>query len=236
MTIYAESRMGAGKSQSDDRILIDNTIICNDHILLENVSPEIIGVADGVGGNHGGDEAAHFICEKLGSISSDKIAEDIASANSSLLEFASSSAGKEHMASTFSGVVFGETNQVVHIGNTRIYNFQGSYLKQITADQTTYNRLISMGLIDEAESCNKSEIISCFGGGNANLFKPVISDCKINSGFLITSDGVHDYIDADTMENIVFSSEDLSEISGALFNAALQNGSHDDMSIVIAYI
>lgn len=236
MTIYAESKIGMGKSQSDDRILIDNTIICEDHILLKNVSPQIIGIADGVGGNNGGNEAAHFICKKLGSIPNNNLAENIASVNVSLLDFAAASIGKEYMASTFSGVIFGETNQVIHIGNTRIYNFQGSYLKQLTADQTTYNRLTLMGLTDEAEACNKSEIISCFGGGSAALFRPVIAECRINFGFLITSDGVHDYIDVDTMENIVFSSENLPEISGALFNTAVQSGSRDDMSIVIAYM
>lgn len=236
MTIYAETQIGMGKSQCDDRILIDNTILCEAHILLKNVSPKIIGIADGVGGNRGGNEAAHFICEKLSGIPHNDLTESVASINSSLLDFAAASIGKEHMASTFSGIVFGETNQLIHIGNTRIYSFQGSYLKQITADQTTYNRLTLMGLADEAEACNKSEIISCFGGGSAVLFKPVISECKINFGFMITSDGIHDHIDIDTMESIVFSSDDLPKISEALFNTAVQNGSHDDMSIVIAYV
>lgn len=236
MTIYAETKIGIGKSQSDDRILIDNHIICEDHIWLKNANPKIIGIADGVGGNKGGNEAALFICERLGSIPRNDLAKSVASVNSSLLDFAAVSIGKEHMASTFSGVVFGETNQIIHIGNTCIYNFQGSYLKQITADQTTYNRLALMGLTDEAEACNKSEIVSCFGGGSAALFKPVISECKFNLGFLITSDGVHDHIDVDTMESIVFSTDDLSEISKALFNTAVQNGSRDDMSLVIAYV
>lgn len=70
----------------------------------------------------------------------------------------------------------------------------------------------------------------------SSLFKPVISEYKFNFGFMITSDGVHDHIDVDTMESIVFSSDDLPEISEALFNTAVQNGSRDDMSIVIAYV
>lgn len=235
MTIFAVNKKGKGKMQCDDRIVIDDIVICEDKIFLENQSSCIIGIADGVGGNCGGNDAAQFICEKISQISLENIVDCISNINNDLLKYSLSICGKEHMASTFSGIVFNK-NKIIHIGNTRVYSFQGKYLKQLTEDQTTYNRLMSMGLTDEALACNKSEISSCFGGGKKEFFKPAIYDYRAGNGFMITSDGIHDYIDVDTMEGIVFSSNDLPKISETLFNTALQNGSHDDMSIIIAYM
>ena len=132
--------------------------------MFENISPKIIGISDGVGGNAGGELASQFLCERVLSLSEGNILYKATDLNESLLKYAFSINGKEKMAATFSAVVFGEDTRILHIGNTRIYAVQGSYLKQLTTDHTTYNHLKLRGLHEEAEHCNKSEIVSCFGG------------------------------------------------------------------------
>ena len=228
MIINAVTQRGSGKNNSEDRILIGNRILCNEGLSGE-VQPCVIGIADGVGGNAGGDIAAHFVCEKLSKCALD--VDSFAAVNSDLLEFARMTRGKESMASTFSGIFPG--GKILHIGNTRIYAIQGGYLKQLTEDMTTYNYLLSLGRLEEAENCAKNEITACFGGGNSSLFKPIIADRLLSGKIVITSDGVHDYVDLDSLEDTITSSDDDFSACHRIVQSAIDNGSDDDLSVVI---
>ena len=228
MKISAVTRCGSGKNNSEDRILIGGRILCNEEFTGE-VSPCVIGIADGVGGNAGGDIAAQFVCERLSQCAPDM--DGFAWVNAALLEFARKTPGKETMASTFSGIFPG--GRALHIGNTRIYAVQGGYLKQITEDMTTYNYLRSLGRFEEAEHCAKNEITACFGGGSGSFFMPMESD--ISSGrVLMTSDGVHDHISADIIEDILSRAESDFSACREIVRAAVEHGSEDDISVIIA--
>ena len=85
--------------------------------------------------------------------------------NKDLLYYASSSSGKENMATTLTGLIMtSDSGYLFHVGNTRVYGLQGNYLKQLTEDQTTYQWLLNIGQIDAAEKCSKNEITHCLGG------------------------------------------------------------------------
>lgn len=228
MKISAVTRCGSGKNNSEDRILIGSRILCNEEFTGE-VPPCVIGIADGVGGNAGGDIAAQFVCERLSECAPDM--DSFAGVNAALLEFARKTPGKETMASTFSGIFPG--GRALHIGNTRIYAVQGGYLKQLTEDMTTYNYLRSLGRFEEAENCRRSEITACFGGGSSSFFMPRASDVSAGR-VLITSDGVHDHISADIIEDILSGAE--SDISACreIVRAAVEHGSEDDISVIMA--
>ena len=50
----------------------------------------------------------------------------------------------------------------------------------------------------------KNEITACLGGRRADLFKIRLSDIEsIASPILMTSDGIHDYLSVDQMEDII---------------------------------
>ena len=228
MKISAVTRCGSGKNNSEDRIIIGGRILCNEEFTGE-VPPCVIGIADGVGGNAGGDIAAQFVCERLSECATDM--DGFAGVNAALLEFARKTPGKETMASTFSGIFPG--GRALHIGNTRSYAVQGGYLKQITEDMTTYNYLRSLGRFEEAEHCAKNEITACFGGGNSSLFKPVVIDKTFKGKVVITSDGVHDHVELDLLENIItLSSDDLSACH-SIVQSAVNKDSEDDLSVAI---
>lgn len=56
------------------------------------------------------------------------------------------------MATTITGLIF-ENNRVVmaYCGNTGIYALQGSFLKQVASDHTTYQWLLDKGQADIAK-------------------------------------------------------------------------------------
>lgn len=234
MKIYAATKRGSLKSKSEDRIVIGDIILNEESRVAGDISPSIIGIADGVGGTPGGDLAAQFVCEGAASLTGDDLLSKTAQLNGRLLKFAQRRPDKINMAATFSAIVFGSPNRIIHIGNTRIYAVYNSSLIQLTSDHTTFNRLLRMGLFDAAEKCNKCEITNCFGGGTASLFAPDIGAVIDTETLIFTSDGIHDHLSNAELENFILSDLTMEQKADSIMSAALNNGSHDDMSIVIA--
>ena len=139
------------------------------------------------------------------------------------------------VATTLTGVLLSEnTRFLMHVGNTRAYVRQGRYLKQVTQDHTVYNWLQKTGCIEEAEVCNKNEITNCFGGGKASLLsKLYVSEFGDFSQMILTSDGVHEYVDIDLLEAILNSESSGEDTCKYILDAALAAGSEDDMTVIL---
>lgn len=107
-------------------------------------------------------------------------------------------------------------------------------MKQVTQDHTVYNWLKKTGRIEEAKACNKNEITNCFGGGRASLLSRLyVSELEDFSQMILTSDGVHEYVEIDLLEDILnsdFSGEDKCKY---ILDAALAAGSEDDMTVIL---
>jgi len=242
MIITAGVRIGTHKPVCDDIAIINDVVINDEHHQSETDNLRVVAITDGVGGNAGGKEASMFVAEALSKMS---FAEDeggirtqLEQLNRDLLEYAATIPDKRHMATTLTAIIAGKGRCFLsHIGNTRMYVAQGSYLKQLTIDHTTYQWLLSHGQVEEAEHCNKNEISACMGGGTQSLLqqlevKPVFED-GLPSILILTSDGIHEYVDIDRLEDLVFSGEPDTEIIKTAMDEAEANGSTDDKTLVI---
>jgi protein phosphatase len=233
------TQKGVGKAENEDRIVVGKTILANG--IFQYCGFEgLIAIADGVGGNNAGAVAAHFVANRVGELKCiDK--ESLNAINEDLIETSNGDMGLRNMATTLSGLFCQDsTCTIFHIGNTRIYALQGGrYLKQITEDDTTVNYLLRTGQLspDDAQtSANKGEITACFGAGDAKLFDIKISTIPDANTFLLTSDGVHDYVSLDELENSLQNYDNPVHICWQIAENATANGSHDDISILIVEI
>lgn len=231
MKVMAITQKGAGKIQSDDRILIHSVILNNELRYFEDISPRIIAIADGVGGNDGGNLAAEFVCRQIQTMSAEL--DSLRTLNTELLSYSALQQGYFQMATTFSGICFGTSPKLFHIGNTRVYAFRKGYLHQLTTDHTTYQFLLQNGNTKEASKCCKSEIYRCFGGGSSRFFHPDVIELTHSDIYLLTSDGVHEYLDTDTLEALLYQRSDLIVCAQNIVQTALKNGSKDDISIIL---
>lgn len=205
--------------------------------------PFCVAVADGVGGNAGGADAAQFVCEELQTIEFaeikyiDRLRTKIESINDKLIMFSRNQNGCEKMATTLTGIICtADGAAIYHVGNTRIHIAQGNYLKQLTEDNTTFQWLIKAGNIDGAMNCNKSELLSCMGGGNSRFIEGLsVLPVKLTDKFklIITSDGVHDFVSIDDLEKSVCEREVTEATCNEIFQLALKKGSTDDSTIMI---
>lgn len=237
MKIYALTEKGINKDLNEDRVII-NTNILSDGSIETSLSSGLFAIADGVGGNYGGAKASQFVAERIINLKefNNKSFQRI---NEELLLESLKEKINTNMATTLSGIQIGHNScYLFSIGNTRVYTLQGKYyLKQLTTDDSTLNYFLKTGQLSQNDIISfnrKNEITACFGGGNVRYFKDMVSSIEmINSTFIITSDGIHDYIDIDQMEEIIRDFGISLDTCKCFKEIARLNGSTDDISIII---
>ncbi len=242
MNIFASVNAGPEKKCEDsaftNRLILSNG--CSEHSFSELMC---VGVADGVGGNSGGRLASRYVAQQIcqtdfQSMTQQDIYAFVTDTNAELIAHAASIPDKSEMATTLTCVVAAKDGYyLIHAGNTRLYVVQGSYLKQLTVDHTTYNWLMECGQYEAAESCRKSEINCCFGGGSQHYANRLVVEKVFDDYFpdtlILTSDGIHDFVDIDFMENALSSNDSDSNAARTIVEEARKNGSTDDTTIII---
>lgn len=234
---------GINKNCCEDSALIGTSVINNQSGVGNIEAPFCVFLCDGVGGLAGGYIASNFVCDALHKF---EVPESVEIAcnrleyvNSQLLSYAATTAEYKMMATTATGLfVSGSSMILCHIGNTRLYVRRGAYLQQITDDHTTQKWLMSIGRNKEAQQCNKSEIRGAMGGGNRSymnmLLVQSVFEKTVPAMILLTTDGIHDYLSEDEMEQIITDTalSDLEKVK-SLCAKAISNHSEDDRSAII---
>ena len=240
MNVIAVTQKGIGKKENEDRIIVGKSIVASGTLHTE-IEEGVLAIADGVGGHNAGSVASHFVANSLCNVREISV-EQMQEINNELIELSELSEELKGMATTLVGVnLFDCKAQLFNVGNSRVYLLQSrKYLKQITTDDTTLNYLLATGQLPLAEVENferKNEITACFGGGSYNLFKIKLSNVDLfTSPIMITSDGIHDYLTVDNMEDIIEEFGLSVEMCQKMINVARENGSLDDASIILGGI
>ena len=207
-------------------------------------------VADGIGGNLGGDIASrmavsHFSkvfseCEGFTSESQvkDWIARQVDTANSLIYEYGVKRPGLKGMGTTLCGALITKTGIfIVNIGDSRAYTWTPTQtLHQITMDHTLVNDMLMHGQLTPEEAANfprRNVLTNALG-----VWETVRSDIDVHhekiSGILLCSDGLHGYVDEERISSIVLSKEmDPTQRSRRLLKAALDAGGYDNVTIVL---
>lgn len=241
MIISSIVKKGTNKENCDDTVLINHHLLNDDCIKIEDEPFCCVFVADGVGGNKGGRDASQYLLNhiepsELEGKDDNEVIQYFENINSELIEYASHLGEKFNMATTLTGLI--KVNRkyfLVHIGNTRMFVKQGSFLKQVTVDQTQYQQLINMGEYEAAERTNKSVILGCFGGGNTKYLSTLevaqVFEEELPEVIILTSDGIHDFIDIDGIEDWMNDYQSLDDFN-TIIDHANELGSIDDKSVV----
>lgn len=240
MDAYIKTIAGVHKTDSEDCVVANNVMIAEAFAWITDLRG-IIAVADGVGGHLGGKTAARQVCKSLGGVST--VSEDLfAKINKDLIALGNSDPNLTDMATTLSGMALLDDGnaQLFHVGNTRIYRINAlKYLEQLTQDDTVVEYLVRSGKLTDEEALSyhgRNEITACFGGGNESLLQLTLKNIDKHDEvkYLLTSDGVHEYLSIDDMEDIF---EDhlgnWAEIVRQLVEKAVSKGSLDDCTAVI---
>jgi protein phosphatase len=243
---YAQSENGPFRKKNDDSFLINN-VVSNKTLHkriskfpTENRREFTIAVADGIGGRVGGDFASNFILKELINIHKvihpSIILEKINKVNSKLIN-ESNINGLEGASSTLTLITaLNEFITIYHIGDTRAYKLTPTKLIQLTEDQTKLQQTINeLPFLTPVKRFlpNNNILLNAVGVNknllNIDIFKTTIEP---NDILLLTSDGVHDYISENEIENILRKFKLPKTIVNKLISKAIENGSKDNLTIL----
>lgn len=244
MLVYVATKAGVDKTQNEDAILLGDVFV-REYIKIEVPPQGFMAVADGMGGHAGGNIASEYILKELkqyrfwgANLSAASIHETLVNINKNFIAANAKIPHLACMATTLTAVYLDHRgNYLIHAGNTRAYVKQGRYLKQLTNDHTVYNELKKQGRSNEAMAAGKNVITACFGGGNPELLRGLtITPLETKGMFVLTSDGVHDYVEIDILESIMMKSANQTIMCQSILDAAVAAGSQDDLSVVILMV
>ena len=249
MRIYGYVEKGIGKIECQDRVLIGDTILAGGFLAYDSdeLPNMLVAVADGVGGYPGGEKASLLAVDSIRVLNrrTNLIEDDIRN----LLEYTNEQIKQtgminpeyEKMATTLTAVVMNSDKALtIHIGNCRLCTYK-KYLQSVTKDQTVVAGMVSRGEITKEEakaSPLRNQIIACMGGGADSYFEPLVIETnekllKQESNLILTSDGIHDYLEEETLEDLLNSDCDIQVLCKKIAQSARENGSTDDISIII---
>ncbi|MBL1432964.1 MAG: bifunctional protein-serine/threonine kinase/phosphatase [Gammaproteobacteria bacterium] len=129
-----------------------------------------------------------------------------------------SDASGRGLITTFSALILKSTTaHIFHIGDSRVYRLQGKTLEQLTNDHR--------------RSVANKHYLSRAVGIDIHLDIDYYST-SVETGdiFVLTTDGVHDFMDDHDIARLVSDAQDLNNIAKTISQFALAKGSHDNIT------
>ena len=216
------------------------------------VSPQLIAVADGMGGHAAGEVASRVAVEVLRSLVptliSTEIDEDsvedllmhsLHSIDSEISGIADVEIEKRGMGTTLTALLIRDKYiSLLHVGDSRCYRLRGNTLEQLSNDHTVIQELLDQGAITPAEALEhpqRSMLTQALrGDGDVT---PVLQMYEIKDGdrYLLCSDGLSGVLTEKEIK-IGLKKSDKDEAIKFLIDATYINGAPDNVTVLVADI
>ena len=212
------------------------------------ISPRLVAVADGMGGHAGGEVASKIAITSVKELSDvlsdssldDESREDLLlnisfSIDQEIAEVAESDRALQGMGTTLTALHLGdESVELLHIGDSRCYQWNGKKLIQLSYDHTVMQELLDQGRLtpDEVFSHPQRSLLTQALIGDSGI-DPLLHVFKASVGdqFLLCSDGLTSVLSDQEITNIIKKSES-PEVVDALVKAVLEKGAPDNVTIL----
>ena len=206
-------------------------------------------VADGMGGHVGGDVASATTVLNLTPLDHPDfedgaggvyLADEIQSANLIINELAANDPQLAGMGTTCTALLIdGDCIEFAHIGDSRAYRLRpgaDGEFEQISTDHTFVQRLLNEGRITPQEAENhphKNVIMRVLGDVDASPELELKTlDAVPGERWVLSSDGLGAVVSLAEIEQVMRSTDDLSEIADTLIAMTLERGAPDNVTVV----
>ena len=206
-------------------------------------------VADGMGGHVGGDVASATTVLNLTPLDHPDfedgaggvyLADEIQSANLIINELAANDPQLAGMGTTCTALLIdGDCIEFAHIGDSRAYRLRpgaDGEFEQISTDHTFVQRLLNEGRITPQEAENhphKNVIMRVLGDVDASPELELKTlDAVPGERWVLSSDGLDAVVSLAEIEQVMRSTDDLSEIADTLIAMTLERGAPDNVTVV----
>lgn len=213
-------------------------------------TPDVLAVADGMGGHAAGEVAAGAAVDTLARLMRGSVKRDpeelmtaaIREANQIILERGAEYEQLAGMGTTATAAVVRRgLLTVAHVGDSRAYLFRGGELQQLTEDHSLVGELVRRGRLtaEEAAVHPQRAVITRALGSTPDLDVDIVRQ-SLEPGdiLLLATDGltgvVPDEMIATTMSQALATGTSLSDLCSRLIAQANVRGGPDNITVVVA--
>ncbi len=237
MRAFAMTDVGRARAVNQDYVFTSETPV--------GMLPNLLVVADGMGGHKAGDVAARFAVEALvhyiESLKEESnplrvLQSAIKTANGQLYEKAQNNEAFTGMGTTMvAAVIEGDMLYVANVGDSRLY-VVGEEIIQVTRDHSLVEEMVRRGEIkpEEARNHPKKNIITRAMGTSPNITADCFEEPLCGRTVLMCSDGLTNMLEDEDIKIIMERSGNLEEAGKQLVAAANENGGMDNITVVLA--
>lgn len=150
------------------------------------------------------------------------------------------------MGTTLTAIIFvNEKAFVVNIGDSRTYKVSKNKVSQITKDQNLWNETknkedkkneIKKFLGSKFNELTYWKVLTSALGPNKTLKIDTYLIRDARGTYVLTTDGVHDYVDKETLKEMIEDKGKLKKKAKELVSYALKNLSTDNLSLIIVEV
>ena len=198
----------------------------------------IASVADGVGGNQGGEIASKLAVDSFKESFAARLGLTacLENAHRSISEKAAQDPTLHGMATTFTAIHWdGHVLKGVHTGDSRAYILRGNGLKQLTKDHTEVARLVAEGKISKEDSIHyprKNVLTSALGTHKNLLIDEFSFEVLPGDRLLLITDGVYGVVTKKCLVNLSLAHADFVEFCEGVLRQVNNVTATDNFTLV----
>jgi protein phosphatase len=209
--------------------------------------PNLLVLADGMGGHAAGDVASSMIVGELAPLDDEDVGADQAipllehalrSANAKLTKAMRENSDLAGMGSTTIVMLrTGTKLAMAHIGDSRAFMLRDGTFSQITKDHSFVQQLVDEGRIskDEAGSHPQRSVVTRVMTGQPDDDPDTsLREARVGDRFLLCSDGLSDFVGADVIEEILVAAATPEEAADRCVEVALKAHTRDNVTVIVA--
>lgn len=212
--------------------------------------PNLLVLADGMGGPAGGDIASSIAIDHLRSLDTEadtpeealeSLREAIAQAHQELCERSTQDPALAGLGTTCIAIRRSQNAiTMTHIGDSRAYRLRGGELRQMTNDHSFVQYLVDTGQLTPEQAENhpqRSVLLRVLGDSQEDVtLDESQPDFTVGDRWLLCSDGLCGFVSGQTIGKMLYRSETPQQACETLVELALKAGGPDNITCVVADI
>ncbi|MEE0955714.1 MAG: Stp1/IreP family PP2C-type Ser/Thr phosphatase [Eubacterium sp.] len=239
MKVFSATDIGQKRQMNQDFVFATDQPVGN--------LPNLLVVADGMGGHNAGDFASRYGVSVL----TETIRQDanfnpvkilrkgVETANREVLMQSRRDPGMAGMGTTMVVcTIVGEYAYIANVGDSRLYLIANDQIKQITQDHSLIAEMVRMGELTPEQGANHPDKnIITRAVGTSEQVKVDFFDLRLEEGnkIVMCSDGLYNMVENSRICEIVRGSSAETAVR-LLIDEANQNGGRDNIGVIVAEI
>lgn len=218
------------------------------------ISSRLIAVADGMGGHAAGEVASRIAIQTLrdlGGVLNDQALdaesrEDLlmnitTSIDDQIAEHSKQNPDAAGLGTTLTALHLGnDTVEMLHVGDSRCYQWVGDELVQLSVDHTVMQELLAQGRLTQEEIAHhpqRSLLTQALVGDSGIDPVLIVFPAKVGDAFLICSDGLSSVLSSQMMNEIITKNRtDGQSLVDELIKATKAQGAPDNITVIWAEV